>query len=96
MTPVPVQAPRAARCRQAKAAAKALGALPEWNLADLYPGDRTRPRSSATSNAARPSASTFEKAYKGRLAELAASPRPAGRSPKRSSATRRSTTCSAG
>jgi oligoendopeptidase F len=67
--------PRSSRtaAKSRKPAAKALPALPEWNLADLYPaldapeirGDLDRVDADCVA---------FEEAYKGRLAGLAAAP----------------------
>jgi oligoendopeptidase F len=56
-----------------RAGAKALGALPEWNLADLYPAldapeikrDLVRVEEDSTA---------FEQDYKGKLADIAAGP----------------------
>jgi oligoendopeptidase F len=70
MTLVVTNAPRSAA---AKSASKALGALPEWNLADLYPAmDAPAVRRDLEHGEAE--CLEFEKAYKGRLAELVASP----------------------
>src|SRR5262245_38060982 len=69
---MPTQAKRAPSKKSAKsrpATAAGLGALPEWNLADLYAGiddpqvKRDLDRADADSIA-------FEKAYKGKLAAL--------------------------
>ncbi|HVV60762.1 MAG TPA: M3 family oligoendopeptidase [Pseudolabrys sp.] len=53
-----------------KAALK-LGALPEWNLADLYPG-LDSPALKSDLEKAESDCATFERTYKGRLAEMAA------------------------
>src|SRR5690606_38902918 len=47
-----------------------LGALPEWNLDDLYPGIDS-PAVKRDLDAADAECAAFEQAYKGRLAELA-------------------------
>ena len=63
--------PVRAKARETVSTAKALGALPEWNLADLYPAydaqevKRDLERADAEAVA-------FEEAYKGKLAGLAA------------------------
>ncbi|RAI31454.1 M3 family oligoendopeptidase [Rhodoplanes serenus] len=49
----------------------ALGALPEWNLADLYPG-LDSPEVRRDLDRARAECIAFEETYKGRLAEMAA------------------------
>ena len=51
-----------------------LGALPEWNLADLYPGIDA-PEVAADLARAEAECAAFEEAYKGKLAEIAASAR---------------------
>ncbi|WP_186394683.1 M3 family oligoendopeptidase [Stappia sp. TSB10GB4] len=51
-------------------AASELGALPEWNLADLYPGHDAPQVPTDLARAAR-DASAFEERYKGRLEEIA-------------------------
>jgi oligoendopeptidase F len=56
-----------------KPAAKALGALPEWNLADLYPGIDS-PELKRDLDWTEAECVEFEKAYKGNLAKLAAAP----------------------
>src|SRR5256885_13472624 len=59
------------------ASGNALGALPEWNLGDLYPatdapeGKRDLERADAECGA-------FEEAYKGKVARLAGAPRAGG------------------
>ncbi|MCW5717758.1 MAG: M3 family oligoendopeptidase [Bauldia sp.] len=55
------------------AAAVDLGALPEWNLDDLYPGMQS-PEYAADLVQADNEAKAFEEKYKGKLAELAAGP----------------------
>ena len=61
----------AARKSARPSAAKALGALPEWNLADLYPAyDATEVKRDL--ERADADAVAFEEAYKGKLAALAA------------------------
>ena len=68
-----VKAPARSAARSAKKpAAKALGALPEWNLADLYPGidSPELKRDLAWTEA---ECADFEKAYKGNLTTIAAS-----------------------
>jgi oligoendopeptidase F len=52
---------------------KALGALPEWNLSDLYSG-LDDPAIKADLDRADADCAAFETAYKGKLAEMAASP----------------------
>ncbi|WP_246482599.1 M3 family oligoendopeptidase [Methylopila capsulata] len=52
----------------------ALGSLPEWNLADLYPG-LDSPEVAADLARAETEARAFEAAYKGKLGEFAASGR---------------------
>ena len=72
-----------------------LGALPEWNLNDLYPGldspEIKRDLEQADSDCA-----AFEQDFKGRWPHWRPAKAPDARSPRRSSATRRSTTGSAG
>jgi oligoendopeptidase F len=59
-----------------KATASAdLGPLPEWNLADLYAG-MDAPEFKRDLDRAESECAAFEKAYKGRLAELAAGAQP--------------------
>jgi oligoendopeptidase F len=53
--------------------AAALGALPEWNLADLYPS-LDAPEVSADLARAETECLAFEETYKGKLAEIAAAP----------------------
>jgi oligoendopeptidase F len=67
----PLKAP--GRRATAKSAKKSLGALPEWNLADLYPA-MDAPAVKRDLEHGEAECLDFEKAYKGRLAELAASP----------------------
>ncbi len=54
----------------APSAADTLGPLPEWNLADLYPG-RDAPELAGDVEAARIAAAKLEADYKGRIAALA-------------------------
>src|SRR3954453_3956286 len=54
-------------------ATKALGALPEWNLADLYPS-YDAPEVKRDLDRADAECVAFEEAYKGKLATLAAAP----------------------
>jgi oligoendopeptidase F len=73
MPPLALRAPAKAAARAAKRAPARLGRLPEWNLADLYPGidapevKRDLARADADCVA-------FAEAYKGKLADIAASP----------------------
>ena len=69
MTPIKVHAPRATA---AKKAPKALGTLPEWNLADLYSA-MDAPEIKRDLDRGETECFEFEKAYKGRLADIAAS-----------------------
>ena len=69
MTPIKAHAPRAAA---AKKAPKALGPLPEWNLADLYSA-MDAPEIKRDLDRGETECIEFEKAYKGRLADIAAS-----------------------
>ena len=57
--------------RKSSATAKALGALPEWNLADLYPA-YDAPEVKRDLERADAECVAFEEAYKGKLAALAA------------------------
>jgi oligoendopeptidase F len=57
----------------AKPAARSLGPLPEWNLIDLYPA-MDAPAVKRDLERGEAECIEFEKIYKGRLAELAASP----------------------
>ena len=70
MTPIIIQAP--ARSAAAKKPSKSLGALPEWNLADLYPA-MDAPEVKRDLDRGETECIAFEEAYKGRLADLAAS-----------------------
>ena len=54
--------------------AEIFGKLPEWNLADLYPGIDA-PEVAADLARAETECAAFEDAYKGKLAGIAASPR---------------------
>src|SRR5438105_9146103 len=68
--------PKSAARKSAKslvANGKALGALPEWNLADLYPGIDA-PEVKRDLDRADAECIAFEEAYKGKLAGLAAAP----------------------
>ena len=56
------------------AASSTLGNLPEWNLADLYPGIDA-PEVAADLARVEAECAAFEEAYKGKLAEIAASAR---------------------
>jgi hypothetical protein len=69
MTPIKARAPRSAA---AKKAPKALGQLPEWNLADLY-SSMDAPEIKRDLDRGETECFEFEKAYKGRLADIAAS-----------------------
>ena len=80
--PMPSRPNRAPAKRDAKpaadtavkaAAAPNLGPLPEWNLADLYPA-MDAPEVKRDLERAEAECIAFEQDYKGRLAELAASP----------------------
>jgi oligoendopeptidase F len=67
---------RAPARRAAKAKSKsALGPLPEWNLADLYPAIDS-PKVKADLEAAEAECVSFENAYKGQLEKLATGPNP--------------------
>jgi oligoendopeptidase F len=70
MTPIKARAPRSAA---AKKAPKALGPLPEWNLADLY-SSMDAPEIKRDLDRGETECFEFEKAYKGRLADIAAGP----------------------
>ncbi len=70
MISTPVLAP--ARRAAAKKAPKALGALPEWNLADLYPS-MDAPAVKQDLDRGEAECIEFEKDYKSRLAGIAAS-----------------------
>ncbi len=74
----------APRSPAANKAPKSLGALPEWNLADLYPA-MDAPEIKRDLDRGETECIAFEKAYKGRLADIAASP-DAGRSARRGGA----------
>ena len=81
MKPNPLRAP-ARRVAQTKIKTKtqakaktALGSLPEWNLADLYPAVDS-PKVKADLEAAEAECVSFENAYKGQLGTLAAGPNP--------------------
>jgi len=66
----PVPAKKAAKSRPAARPATRLGALPEWNLADLYAGIDD-PQVKRDLDRADAEAIAFEQAYKGKLAALA-------------------------
>jgi oligoendopeptidase F len=70
MIPSPTRAPRGVVAR--KSAAKALGLLPEWNLADLYPGIESA-ELKRDIDWTETECVAFEKAYKGNLEKLATS-----------------------
>lgn len=59
--------------RQRKSVAPDLGPLPEWNLSDLY-HSIDAPEFKADLDRAEVDCVAFEKAYKGRLAEMASGP----------------------
>ena len=66
-----------------RAGAKAeIGPLPEWNLADLYPAIDA-PQVKHDLERGEAECIAFEKAYKGKLAELAAGADAGARSPRR-------------
>ena len=71
MTPTKIHA--AAQSAAAKKPPKSLGPLPEWNLADLYPA-MDAPEIKRDLDRGETECIEFEKAYKGRLADMAASP----------------------
>jgi oligoendopeptidase F len=73
MPPLALRAPAKAAARAVKRAPARLGRLPEWNLADLYPGIDA---SEVKRDLARADAEcvAFAEAYKGKLADIAASP----------------------
>jgi oligoendopeptidase F len=78
--PMPARArPKAAKSTARKPATKprsespALGALPEWDLSDLYPAMEA-PELKRDLERANSESVAFEEAYKGRLASLAAAP----------------------
>ncbi len=73
MTPTPTRAPARAARSAKKTAARPLGALPEWNLTDLYPGTGS-PELKRDLDWMEAECVAFEKAYKGNLAGIAASP----------------------
>src|SRR5713226_9396872 len=70
---MPAQAKRAPAKHTKSAARSGLGALPEWNLADLYAGIDD-PRVKRDLDRADADAIAFEEAYKGKLAALAGRP----------------------
>lgn len=78
MKPNPLRAParRAANVKVSKAKSRsALGPLPEWNLADLYPSTDS-PKVKSDLEAAEAECVSFENAYKGQLEKLAIGPNP--------------------
>ena len=88
-------APMAKTAKKSKTAPK-LGALPEWNLNDLYPGPDS-PELKWDLENAETRCVAFEADFKGQArGARRRDPTPARRSPRRSNATRRSTTRSAG
>ena len=70
MTPIKFHA--ATKSSAAKKPLKSLGPLPEWNLADLYPA-MDAPEVKRDLDRGETECIEFEKAYKGRLADIAAS-----------------------
>ncbi|MBI3513199.1 MAG: oligoendopeptidase F, partial [Proteobacteria bacterium] len=66
---VPSAAPEADRATPASADRGSLGALPEWDLSDLYPG-MTAPELEADLAAAEGEANRLAEAYRGKLASL--------------------------
>src|ERR1700704_7107920 len=70
MPPIKLHAPRSVAANKAS---KSLGGLPEWNLADLYPS-MDAPEIKRDLDRGETECIEFEKAYKGRLANIAASP----------------------
>ena len=81
--------------RQKTLVAPDLGPLPEWNLADLY-SSIDAPEFKADLDRAEAECLAFEKAYKGRLEELAGTSHGGNRSPNRCGVMRRSRICSGG
>ena len=73
MPPLALRAPAKAAARAVKRAPARLGRLPEWNLADLYPGIDA-PEVKRDLARADAECSAFAEAYKGKLADIAASP----------------------
>jgi oligoendopeptidase F len=69
MPPIKLHAPRSVAANKAS---KSLGGLPEWNLADLYPS-MDAPEIKRDLDRGETECIEFEKAYKGRLADIAAS-----------------------
>src|ERR1700704_7019019 len=70
MPPIKLHAPRSVAATKTS---KSLGALPEWNLADLYPS-MDAPEIKRDLDRGETECIEFEKAYKGRLADIATSP----------------------
>jgi oligoendopeptidase F len=73
MPPLALRAPAKAAARAVKRAPARLGRLPEWNLADLYPGIDA-PEVKRDLTRADAECVAFAEAYKGKLAGIAASP----------------------
>jgi oligoendopeptidase F len=73
MSPARAAARKPAVKKQAAKPASKLGALPEWNLADLYPAIDA-PEVARDLAKAEAECVAFEEAYKGKLATLAAAP----------------------
>ena len=71
MTPIKFHA--ASKSSGAKKPLKSIGPLPEWNLADLYPA-MDAPEVKRDLDRGETECIEFERAYKGRLADIAASP----------------------
>ena len=69
---IPIKAHAASKSATAKKPAKSLGVLTEWNLADLYPA-MDAPEIKRDLDRGETECIEFEKAYKGRLADIAAS-----------------------
>jgi oligoendopeptidase F len=72
MPPLALRAPAKAAARAVKRAPARLGRLPEWNLADLYPGIES-PQVKRDLDRADAECAAFAEAYKGKLADIAAS-----------------------
>jgi oligoendopeptidase F len=71
---MPSKKTAAATALKEKTHAPDLGALPEWNLADLYPGIDS-PEVKRDLERANAECSAFDEAFKGKLADLAAGPK---------------------
>ncbi|MGD9843990.1 MAG: M3 family oligoendopeptidase [Variibacter sp.] len=74
---MPPKKTAAATAQKEKTHAPDLGALPEWNLADLYPGIDS-PEVKRDLERANTECSAFEAAFKGKLAAIAAAPKGGG------------------